>query len=155
MSQITIEGELFEDNYVPSNIAVGAPMTEGHVASLLQTRRENLRNNFSKRVKQAKENGGVTNETHADFAEYATSYEFGVRQPGTPRVTRDPVEREAFKIIRSVISAAYQAKYKTTIDKDVLATKADQLFEAKADEYMKRARASLKAKTVDAVEIDV
>lgn len=155
MTQLTIEGEVFEDTFVPANISVGAPMTEGHVASLLQTRRENLRNNFAKKVKAAKENGGVTDETHRAFAEYAASYEFGVRQPGAPRVTRDPVEREAFKLIKSAISAAYRAKYSKTIDKDVLDEKADELFALKGDEYMKRAKAIVRERERASAELGV
>ena len=154
MPQITIEGELFECPDAPS-LFVGATMTEGHVASLQQTRRENLRNNFAKNVKKAKENGGVTPEVHAAFAEYAARYEFGVRQPGAPRVTRDPIEREAFKLIRSAISAAYRAKYSQTIDKDTLEEKAQELFQVRGEEYMKRAKAIVRERSRDSGELGV
>lgn len=154
MSQITIEGELFECPD-PTNIAVGVPLTEGMVASLLQTRRENLRNNFAKKVKAAKENGGVTDETRQAFADYAAKYEFGVRQPGQPRIVRDPVEREAMKLIRSAISAAYRAKYSQAISNDILNEKADELFALKADEYMKRAKAIVREREKASAELGV
>jgi hypothetical protein len=139
MTNLTIEGELFDCHDDPS-IIPGAVLTEGMVATLQQTRRENLRNNFAKKVKEAKANGGVTPEVHQAFADYAAKYEFGVRQPGAPRVVRDPVEREAMKLIRSAITAAYRAKYSQTIAKEVLDEKAEELFGVRGEEYMKRAK---------------
>lgn len=153
MSQITIEGEIFECPDHPS-LYVGATMTEGHVASLMQTRRENLRNNFAKKVKTAKENGGVTPEVHAAFAEYASKYEFGVRQPGAPRVTRDPVEKEAFKIMKSAVSSAYRAKYGLVIEKDELDAKVEELFEKHADRYLKLAKAAIREREKVMADLD-
>lgn len=138
MPQLTIKNEIFECPEDPA-IVVGALLTEGMVHSLQQTRRENLRNNFAKKVEEALNNGGVTPALHDEFAAYATKYEFGVRQPGAPRTARDPVEREAFKLIRSAISAAYRAKYNEAISKELLAEKADELFDLKGTDYMKRA----------------
>jgi hypothetical protein len=154
MPNLTIEGEVFD---IPdaANIAVGVPMSEGHVASLQQTRRENIRNNFAKHVKAAKANGGITHELHDKLQAYAASYEFGVRQPGSPRVVRDPVEREAMKLIRSAISAAYRAKYNTAIDSDLLAELAAQSFELKGAEYMKRAKKIVAERTAAANNEDI
>lgn len=139
MPNLTIEGEIFD---CPEDVAivVGAPLDEGMVATLQQTRRENLRNNFAKKVKDAKANGGITPEIHTAFAEYAAQYKFGVRQPGAPRIVRDPIEREAMKLIRSAISAAYRAKYDEAISKELLDEKADELFQVRGEDYLKRAK---------------
>ncbi|HUP79526.1 MAG TPA: hypothetical protein VM260_13325, partial [Pirellula sp.] len=48
----------------------------------------------------------------SEFAEYATKYEFGVRQAGAggPRVPADPVGKEAYKIAWERIKAALTKK---------------------------------------------
>ena len=52
MPQLTIKGQIFDINDDP-RITVGTPLSEGMVASLQQTRRENIRNNLSKKVEDA------------------------------------------------------------------------------------------------------
>jgi hypothetical protein len=145
----TIAGHQFEiPEAVLAKYAVGYTLsTEGEVNLIRQTITENLRNNFASKVKAV--NGGeLTDEQHADlqrqFGEYAEKYEPGTRTAGAPRVVRDPVEREMLKLAKDAISRAYMAKYNEKIDKDLLADKAEELLQAKHDEYAKRARAIIK-----------
>lgn len=112
MAKLTIAGELFEveeDN----RLHEGAQMSAGMAASLQQTRRENIRNNFSKRVSEAVKNGwdeARHNELQEQLREYASKYEFGVRAEGGGQRVTDPVEREARDEAKKIISNAYFAK---------------------------------------------
>jgi hypothetical protein len=102
MPNLTINGHQFE---VPegllSRYGVGYTLaTEGEAHALQQVFTENLRNNFASKVK-AKLNGSeeLTPEDQqalqAEFDQYASKYEFGVRGAGGgPRQVRDPVEKE-------------------------------------------------------------
>lgn len=114
MAKLTIAGEAFEVNE-DDRLHEGAQMTAGMAASLQQTRRENIRNNFSKRVNDALKNGwdeAKHNELQEALRSYSERYEFGVRAEGSgtgPRVT-DPVEREARDEAKKIISNAYFAK---------------------------------------------
>jgi len=96
-----------------------APYNEGHVLSeaeanvLNQTFGENLRNNFASVVKAARTalnlpdktdltDPTVLGELTAKFAEYASSYTFSGRR--APRIVADPVEREAIRIAKSIVT---------------------------------------------------
>lgn len=98
-----------------------APYSEGHVltvaeaATLNQTLGENLRNNFAKRVKDAKDKaaGGalpddVIASLKGEFESYSNEYEFAGKR--SPRVTADPVTREARKIAKSLVVEALKAR---------------------------------------------
>lgn len=110
--EITIAGEKFK---------VFQPFAEGHVltapeaSAMNQTFSENIRNNFSKTVKTAKEAGSFDStaiQTALDT--YQNEYEFGarrVRGESTPRVskTADPVLARAIELAREAVRAAIRA----------------------------------------------
>jgi hypothetical protein len=90
--KISIHGTTFElaDRY-----------TEGHAinareASVLnQTIMENVGNNFRDKVKS---HAGTPEELQAQFADYASKYEFGVRSSRGPSKAHDPVGAEALRL---------------------------------------------------------
>lgn len=99
---ITIAGETF---------SVSQPHAEGHTLSanqakaLNQVRAENLRNNFSTKVKAAKDAGTFDLELfQAQLDDYDSEYEFGSRSGGGGRTT-DPVQAEAMSIARDAVRA--------------------------------------------------
>ncbi len=109
-----------------------APYNEGHqitqreATALNQLFAENLRNNFRKKVADAKEKAlaagaeAITGEALdalvAEFTTYADEYEFaGKRGSRTPT---DPVAKEATKIARDKLNEAFKAK---NFDKKTLA----------------------------------
>jgi|SRR5215467_12941857 len=98
MTQITIQGKQFEvrSPYVPGV----HDLTEGEAHTLNQTRHENIRNNFAKKVKEW--NG--QDDLQALVNKYDEEYEFGVRGEGAG-VSRDPVEVEARGLARAAIKA--------------------------------------------------
>lgn len=148
MSQLTIKGHVFEVADAPG-IAVGVPMTEGHVAALQQTRRENIRNNMARAVeKVAGESGELTAEQHQALQEqvneYAEKYEFGVRAAGSPRVV-DPVEKEARREIGEIIKSRYFALHNQRLKGEPLNEAIDQVLAGpKGEEYRTRARRALR-----------
>ena len=97
-----------------------APYSEGHTinvaeaGTLNQAFAENLRNNFRKKVKEAKDkSGGLLDQTAldalvAEFNDYASKYEFAGKR--TSRASVDPVEKEAQKIAGQKIREAFKAK---------------------------------------------
>ena len=143
MAQLTIKGQIFDINDDP-RITVGTPLDEGMVASLQQTRRENIRNNLSKKVEDALgDNEDLSVEEHSRLQdlvnEYAENYKFGARQAGTPRVV-DPVEREARREVAEVIKAAYYRRHGDRLKGDALADAVDQLMESKGAQFRERAK---------------
>lgn len=105
--QITIAGEVFD---APVRYEEGHELTAGEAAALNQTFHENLRNNFAKRVKDAKDNGSFDLEAlKTEFATYADEYAFGIRTGGGG-ATRDPVLAEAMNIARGQVRAAIRKK---------------------------------------------
>lgn len=91
---------------------------EGHVLTAIeanvldQTRFENLRNNFTPKVKKAEEAAkaaGVeldVEKLRAEFATYADEYQFGVKREGTGKTVTDPVEREALRMAKELVKGA-------------------------------------------------
>lgn len=151
MTTLTIAGANFEVADDPS-IVVGTPMTEGHVSALQQTRRENLRNNFASRVKEAVPEGGslpdeARQTLQVELDQYAAQYQFGVKR--RERSPSDPVEREALRLARLAIENTYQAKYHQKIDKDTLRQKGQELMAARGDDYRKAARKILRESGTD------
>lgn len=149
MSQLTIKGQVFEVADA-EGIAVGVPMTEGHVSALQQTRRENIRNNMARAVE--KEMGDPPTELSAEqlqtlqsaVNEYAAKYEFGVRQAGSPRVV-DPVEKEARREIGEIIKQRYFALHAQRLKGEPLNEAIDQVLAgSKGDEYRNRAKRALR-----------
>jgi len=113
MDTIVIQGIEFD---VESPYSAGHALTEGEASAMNQLRHENLRNNFAKAVKAAKEKveaeGGVIDQIALQSAldEYAAEYAFGVRSSGAPRTSVDPVTREALSLAREAIRTAAKAK---------------------------------------------
>ncbi len=144
MAQLTIKGQIFDIADDPS-IAPGVPLTEGMAATLQQTRRENIRNNMAKKVEEALNGSGDLapgkyEELQKLVAEYADKYEFGVRQPGSPRVT-DPVEKEARRDVSEAIKAAYFRRHGEKLKGDSLNEAVEQVLASpKGDTYRERAR---------------
>lgn len=137
MEQITIAGEVFN---APLRYEEGHELTAGEAGALNQTYHENLRNNFAKRVKDAKENGGFNLEVlQTEFDEYAKEYVFGVRTGGGP--VRDPVMAEAMTIAKSRVRAAIKAKgIKQTDVTAAAVTEAARKFIAKNPQILEQAR---------------
>lgn len=99
---ISIQGLTFQ---APQPYAAGHVLTDNEALALNTLLAENLRNNFTRKVK-AKSNGGTRDLTTEDkgvleseFEEYATTYRLGVA--ASP--SRDPVEREARRLATSLV----------------------------------------------------
>jgi hypothetical protein len=119
--RIKVEGLIFN---APAPYKAGHPLTENEANTLNQTFAENLRNNFAKKVKTAKEaaqkNGGAfpsdgeaaPDDLQQEFTSYATDYEFGTRaaSSGEAGLPRDPVEREAYIMARDLIRQHAKSK---------------------------------------------
>lgn len=122
--EFTIQGLTFD---VPQPYVAGTlDLTEGEASALNQTFAENIRNNFSGVIQQAeidyrKANGLAEGaEVPKDqldkdalavkLAEYAKSYEFGVRSVRGARIPMDPVGREAYRIAGELIRNALKSK---------------------------------------------
>ena len=124
--------------------------SEGEASALRQTKLENIGNNFRKKVAD-KLNGSdsLTDEQHAELQaaidEYASKYEFGVRQAGTgaKRIV-DPVEREMNRLAREDITAALKAHDKPRPEKEELASAVEKLIEKRNDDYRRRAQRNLR-----------
>lgn len=110
--QITIAGEVF---HAPVRYEEGHELTAGEAAALNQTFHENLRNNFAKKVKDAKEYGSFDLAAlQEEFSQYAEDYQFGVRTGGGGAV-RDPVQIEAQAIARQQIRAMLKKQGKKNV----------------------------------------
>lgn len=120
MRQVTIAGESFE---IAAPYAAGHQLNEAEASVLNQTYLENIRNNAAGRIKAAKEKNGADFSLDAPIggegedagktlrqviAEYASTYEFGVRVARNSEPA-DPVEREARVIAREAINAKLKA----------------------------------------------
>lgn len=111
MESLTIQGVQFEEVYSPSYQA-GHQCSEVEAEVLNQTERENIRNNFAKRVKEAKEKDGgeLTPESfatlQAELRQLSENYQFNVRQP---RQT-DPVLNIAMDLVLTKIQNALRAQ---------------------------------------------
>lgn len=122
----TVQGLTFN---MPQPYAAGDhQLTEGEASQLNQVLAENLRNNFAAKIRAKIDAYKTANKVPEDqevgvdvldkdeldneFAEYATKYEFGVRQAGTsgPKAPADPVGKEAFKIAWEKIKVALGKK---------------------------------------------
>jgi hypothetical protein len=143
---VTIQGYQFD--VPPAGLVVGDPKTENEVHVLEQVRIENIRNNFAPKIKKLLNGSETLTEeqlatARQEVAAYANEYKFGQRKAGggATRVT-DPVEREVIRLGREDIQAAYFARHGERL-KSVPQEALDNLFNAKRDEYVKRARRNL------------
>jgi hypothetical protein len=157
MPNLTINGHQF---VVPdgllSRYQVGYTLaTEGEAHALQQVFTENLRNNYASKVK-AKLNGSeeLTPEDHAalqaEFDQYASKYEFGVRGAGGgPRQVRDPVEKEVRTMAAAAITSRYKGIHGENPPKDYLKDTVNALLERggeTVESWFKEARDLLKRK---------
>lgn len=148
MPNLTIAGQVFEVTDDP-NIVPGTPLSEGMVSSLQQTRRENIRNNFAAKVRDATDDG-ETELSQQDYQQlqeqlnaYAAAYEFGVRATGVRRVT-DPVEKEARDEVRRTIQQRHFALHGKRVTGEPLSEAVDAVMAGPhADEYRQIARERL------------
>lgn len=145
MPNLTIAGHVFDVSDDP-RIVPGATMTEGHVHTLQQTRRENIRNNFAMRVKNLGDEPSAADleKLQSDLNEYAEKYEFGVRQAGSGRRVVDPVEKEMLRLAKEAIATAYFAKNGERITGAALTEAAEKLLEARGEDYAKRAKRAIR-----------
>lgn len=98
---ITIAGKTFS---VPQPYTEGHTLSAGEANALNQTYAENLRNNFSKKVKDASDTGSFDQDVfQSTLDEYAEEYEFGERVGGQ---RGDPVMNEAMEIMRDKVRKA-------------------------------------------------
>jgi hypothetical protein len=143
---ITIAGTSFT---VPSPFTEGHVLTAGEASQLNQVFHENIRNNFSKKVKAG-------TATQADIDAYAASYKMGVRTGGG-RVS-DPVRREALRIVTDKIVAQLRSRGDKVGGKDGysmtdIRAKAVAVVDSKP-EYMETARRNLEtAKAAGEIEL--
>jgi hypothetical protein len=120
--RIKVEGLIFN---APAPYKAGHTLDDNEASTLNQTFAENLRNNFAKKVKAAKEeaakNGGefpadgeaAPDDLQTEFTTYASDYKFGTRAAGgggESALPRDPVEREAYIMARDLIRAHAKSK---------------------------------------------
>jgi hypothetical protein len=145
MPNLTIAGQVFEVADDPK-ITVGTPLTEGMASSLQQTRRENIRNNFASKVRDATNDGEDElsqddyNQLQTSLNGYAEAYEFGVRATGVRRVT-DPVEKEARDEVRRTIQQRHFALHGKRVTGEPLTEAVDAVMMGPhADEFRQIAR---------------
>lgn len=112
MEQITISGHSFN---VPVRYEEGHELTAGEASALNQTYHENLRNNFSKKVKDAGASADLA-ALQAELDTYANDYQFGVRTSGGGAVSRDPVMAEAMRIAKKIVGEKIKAAGKKVSD---------------------------------------
>lgn len=100
-------------------IDLSTPYVAGHVLNeaeaktLNQVRIENIRNNSAKAVKEAGEDAEKLAEVKAKIQAYDAEYQFSIAGEGSARVTRDPVEREAYAIAKEFVKAHLQKQNRT------------------------------------------
>lgn len=119
----------------------GHTLTEVEAKVLNQVRSENIANNLRKQVKEALENGGITEEFIQKVAEYDAGYSFALPGEGSTRRVLDPVEREARAIARDGIKAklAETGRRLKDVDPAKLEAAIEQLIETNS-EIMKLAK---------------
>lgn len=166
--EITIQGLTFE---VPQPYAAGAhELTEGEASTLNQTLAENIRNNYAAKIRAHVEEYRKANnrpedeeigsdvldkeQLDAELAEFASKYEFGVRQSsGTPRTPADPVLKEAHSIARDRVKDALKKKdiKLDSVSKEQMAQFIEQVL-TKYPEIREEARRRVEASASIAVE---
>lgn len=136
MTQLTIAGKTFE---VSSPYAAGVvELSEGEAHALNQTRHENIRNNFAKRVKEAKpdETDAVLQDL---ISKYDTEYAFGIRGTGAG-VSRDPIQVEARSLARAAIRESLKKAGKSADAKAINAAVETLLASERGARFLDAAR---------------
>lgn len=120
---IVIQGYDFT---IPAPYGEGHALTANEAAALNQLYAENVRNNSASRIKAAKTaaeeagsefsldtsmvgEGDDAVTLRASIEEYAANYEFGARRTSTKEPV-DPVQREAFRIAKELVSTQLSSK---------------------------------------------
>lgn len=118
VQEITIQDWLAK---IPAPYLPGHSLNENEASAVNQLFAENIRNNFAKKVKdardEAKKNGGEVDfgALQSALDEYSASYTFGTRKGGgggDSSLPKDPVQRAAHIIARDKIRAHAKAKGK-------------------------------------------
>lgn len=151
--EITIAGSVFP---------VSQPYAEGHVVTLAeakalnQVRAENIRNNMASKVKAATES--PTDECNASniaalVAAYDAEYQFTLASVGGGKRSVDPVEVEALKIARALLSEALKTKgiSITKLPEEVRNAKIAEISES--DAVLKEARKRVEARKKQAADL--
>lgn len=158
-AQITIQGHEFN---APMPYTEGHVLNENEAGAFNQLFHENLRNNFAKTVKEAKEKaekeGTPLNlaALQGQFDGYAAEYKFGARRVGgggDTSLPKDPVERQAHIMARETIREKAKAKG-IKVTAEWIASKVPE-FLSKNPAYMAEAQRRVdSAKAISSEEID-
>lgn len=158
--QITIQDWLAT---IPAPYATGHTLNENEAGAFNQLFAENVRNNFAKKVKDAREKAEKDGAQvdfealQAELNDYSASYEFGARKGGgggDSTLPKDPVQRAAHILARDKIRAHAKAKGKKLTPEQV-ATLVPQLLE-KNPSIMEEAKRQVEAAasiTIDELEL--
>lgn len=134
VQEITIQDWLAK---IPAPYLPGHALNENEAGAFNQLFAENIRNNFAKKVKDAREKaekdgGQVDFDTlQSELDAYAATYEFGARKGGgggDSTLPKDPVQRAAHILARDKIRAHAKAKGKKLTPEQV-ASLVPQLLE--------------------------
>lgn len=161
IQRIKVEGLIFS---APAPYKAGHVLLENEASTLNQTFAENLRNNFAKQVKSAKEeaakNGGSLAENvdapedlQTKFTEYANDYEFGSRRvagSGDASLPKDPIQREAHIMARQMIRDHCKSK-NIKVDSEQVNQMVPGLL-AKRLDLMEEAKRRVEAKSAVSLE---
>lgn len=143
MAEINIHGTKFQVTEDPS-LAVGTPMTEGHIKALQAARVAALRNRFTQNLKGKEFNPDAVQE---ELNKSAEAYTFGASMRGKSggrRVT-DPVEREALNLARQAIAMAYEVRHGVKADPAAVRENADAwMATPRGEDFRKKARVVLR-----------
>ena len=140
--EITIAGYLFP---VTQPYEAGQTINEAEAKALNQVRAENIRNNQATAIKKAKDDeGNLSDEAYAELkkavAEYDAGYEFSLASVGGGRSTLTPVEKEARKIARTLITDALKAADRKVGDVDKEKLSAAIIQRSEQDDVVKLAK---------------
>lgn len=102
LHEVTIAGKTFQ---LRAPYAEGHVLTAGEAQQLNQTRRENVRNNTAKLVKDWT---GSDEDLAVKVDEYDAGYTMELREPGEARVASDPITTEAKLLARLAIKGALE-----------------------------------------------
>lgn len=149
--------------------SAGHICTEAEAKTLNQTRKENLGNNFRKRVVDALEadtKAGNTDESSklaAEFADLDAKYVFTLAGVGAVRM--DPIEREARNLAKDAVKQNLAAKGRKLSDiptgmtkeewEDKLETTISEISQRPEVIKIAKAQVAAKKKAIDATAVDL
>jgi hypothetical protein len=154
---ITIQGVQVE---VAQPYAAGHTLTDAEAKALNQVRAENVRNNMAGKVKEIKGDAEeftqeMLNAIGAAVSEYDAAYQFNMPSAGGSTRTTDPLEVEARRIARELVSNSVRSSGRKLKDIDPEALKAKVEEVAAMPQVVAEAKKTLaqKRKLVEASEI--